>query len=99
MALPSGGATPAAARLGEFDFERHPAQVGEWAARTARAWGSGAAFGANAPEMEDNARYRDWAARMEQHTCSPGSVEALCKWAATIDVRPRAGRPAGADAG
>lgn len=44
-------------------------------------------FGANAPAMRDNARYRDWAARMERHTCSPGSVEALCRWAATVDVR------------
>ena len=26
--------------------------------------------------------------RVERHTCSPGSVEALCQWAATIDVRP-----------
>jgi DNA-binding CsgD family transcriptional regulator len=24
---------------------------------------------------------------MERHTCSPGSVEALCRWAATVDVR------------
>jgi len=38
--------------------------------------------------MRDSARYLEWAARMERHTCSPGSVEALCRWAATIDVRP-----------
>jgi pimeloyl-ACP methyl ester carboxylesterase/DNA-binding CsgD family transcriptional regulator len=75
-------------RLGELDFEADPAQVGEWAARTARAWGSGTTFAARAPAMEDNARYRDWAARMERHTCSPGSVGALCKWAATVDVSP-----------
>jgi pimeloyl-ACP methyl ester carboxylesterase/DNA-binding CsgD family transcriptional regulator len=75
-------------RLGEFDFEADPAQVREWAARTAREWGSGAAFGARAPSMRDNARYREWAARMERHTCSPGSVEALCLCAAAVDVRP-----------
>jgi DNA-binding CsgD family transcriptional regulator len=38
--------------------------------------------------MRDSARYREWAARMERHTCSPGSVEALCRWAAGIDARP-----------
>src|SRR5262245_13796680 len=75
-------------RLGEFDFEADPDQVGEWASSTARAWGSGEVFGARAPSMADSARYREWAARMERHTCSPGSVEALCRWAATIDVRP-----------
>ena len=45
-------------------------------------------FGARAPSMADSARYREWAARMERHTCSPGSVEALARWAAAIDVRP-----------
>ena len=48
----------------------------------------GAVFGASAPALRDNARYRDWAARMERHTCSAGAVGALCRWAATIDVRP-----------
>jgi pimeloyl-ACP methyl ester carboxylesterase/DNA-binding CsgD family transcriptional regulator len=75
-------------RLGEFDFAADPAQVDKWARRTASAWGTGAFFGARAPSMRDNARYRDWAARMERHTCSPGSVEALARWAAAVDVRP-----------
>lgn len=88
QALVLAGGFAKLTRLGGFDFEADPAQVGEWAARSARAWGSGATFGANAPSMRDNARYRDWAARMERHTCSPGAVEALCRWAATIDVRP-----------
>jgi len=35
-----------------------------------------------------HARYRDCAARLERHTCSPGWVEALCRRAATIDVSP-----------
>ena len=25
---------------------------------------------------------------MERHTCSPGAVGALCRWAASVDVRP-----------
>jgi len=62
--------------------------VEDWARRTASAWGTGMAFGARAPSMRDSARYREWAARMERHTCSPGSVEALARWAAAVDVRP-----------
>lgn len=87
QALVLAGGFAKLTRLGEFDFAADPAQVGEWASRTARGWGSDVVFGANAPAMRDNARYRDWAARMERHTCSPGSVEALCRWAATVDVR------------
>ncbi len=75
-------------RLGRYDFEADPTQVDEWAAHYAGAWGTGAILGAGAPETQNDARYRDWAARLERHTCSPGSVEALCRWAATIDVRP-----------
>jgi pimeloyl-ACP methyl ester carboxylesterase len=61
--------------------------AGEWAGSAARAWGSGAIFGGWVPSMAGSARYREWASRMEWHTCSPGSVEALCRWAAAIDVR------------
>ena len=88
QALVLAGGFAKLTRLGGFDFEANPDQVGEWASSTARAWGSGGFFGARAPSMADKARYREWAARMERHTCSPGSVEALCRWAATIDVRP-----------
>jgi pimeloyl-ACP methyl ester carboxylesterase/DNA-binding CsgD family transcriptional regulator len=75
-------------RLGEYDFAADPAEVDEWATRYAAAWGTGAVLGASAPGMRDDGRYRDWAARLERHTCSPGAVEALCRWAAGIDVRP-----------
>lgn len=75
-------------RLGELDFEADPGLVDAWASSTARAWGSGMVFGARAPSMRDNARYREWAARMERHTCSPGSVGALCRLLVTVDVRP-----------
>jgi pimeloyl-ACP methyl ester carboxylesterase/DNA-binding CsgD family transcriptional regulator len=88
QALVLAGGFAKLTRLGEFDFESDPAQIDEWASRTARAWGSGIVLGANAPAMRDNARYRDWAARMERHTCSPGAVAALCRWAAAVDVRP-----------
>jgi pimeloyl-ACP methyl ester carboxylesterase/DNA-binding CsgD family transcriptional regulator len=88
QALVLAGGFAKLTRLGEFDFEADSSQVREWAARTAREWGSGAAFGARAPSMRDNARYREWAARMERHTCSPGSVEVLCLCAAAVDVRP-----------
>jgi pimeloyl-ACP methyl ester carboxylesterase/DNA-binding CsgD family transcriptional regulator len=88
QALVLAGGFAKLTRLGEFDFEADPGLVDEWARSTARRWGSGAVFGARAPSMRDSARYLEWAARMERHTCSPGSVEALCRWAATIDARP-----------
>ena len=91
QALVLAGGFAKLTRLGEFDFASDPNQVGEWARSTARAWGSGEIFGARAPSMADTARYREWAARMERHTCSPGSVEALCRWVATVDVRPLLG--------
>ena len=88
QALVLAGGFAKLTRLGEFDFAANPGLVDEWASSTARAWGSGAVFGARAPSLRDSARYREWAARMERHTCSPGSVEALCRCAAAIDVRP-----------
>ncbi len=88
QALVLAGGFATLTRLGEFNFEADPGLVDEWASSTARRWGSGAMFGARAPSMRDSARYREWAARMERHTCSPGSIEALCRWAAAIDVRP-----------
>src|SRR5690242_19349555 len=91
QALVLAGGFAKLTRLGEFDFEADPGLVDDWARGTAREWGSGAVFGARAPSMRDSARYLEWAARMERHTCSPGSVEALCRWAATIDVRPLLG--------
>ncbi len=88
QALVLAGGFAKLTRLGDADFEADPGQVDAWARGTARAWGSGAFFGARAPSMRDNARYLEWAARMERYTCSPGSVEALCRWTATVDVRP-----------
>lgn len=91
QALVLAGGFAKLTRLGEFDFEADPGLVDEWARGTARRWGSGAVFGARAPSMRDSGRYQEWAARMERHTCSPGSVETLCRWAAAIDVRPLLG--------
>src|SRR5437763_5109741 len=58
-------------RLGEFDFGADPGLVDEWARSTARAWGSGAVFGARAPSMRASARSREWAARVGRPTRSP----------------------------
>jgi len=78
-------------RILGFDFEADPGQVGVWADYAARGWGTGAVLGAHASTMDDSARYRDWAARVERNTCSPGMVAALCRWAASLDVRPLLG--------
>ena len=62
-------------RLGESGLEAEPARVGERASGIARVRGPGVMFGARAPSMRDNARYQDWAARMERTTArSTGSA-------------------------
>jgi hypothetical protein len=79
-------------RLGKSGFEAGPARVHEWASGIARAWGSGVISGARAASMRDNTRYQDWAARMERHTCSPGSAGALPDQERRPRHRCRAGR-------
>jgi pimeloyl-ACP methyl ester carboxylesterase/DNA-binding CsgD family transcriptional regulator len=70
-------------------FER--AALDEQVDAIARAWGTGAMAGAYAPSMRDNERFRDWLARLERHTCSPGMAAASMRWAAKYDVRPLLG--------
>jgi pimeloyl-ACP methyl ester carboxylesterase/DNA-binding CsgD family transcriptional regulator len=74
-------------RVGAYRLD-DPRQVEEWAQQTARVWGTGGAMPAVPEGMDDGARYRDWAARLERHTCSPGAVATLCRWVASVDVRP-----------
>ena len=81
------GGFPKLTRLGEHDFLAHPDSVDVWADQTARVWGTGATLAARAPAMADSQSYRDWAARMERHTCSPGMIAAICRSAASFDVR------------
>lgn len=75
-------------RRGEYDFAANPELVDVWADESARVWGTGVSLVANAPAMAESDGYRQWAARMERHTCSPGMVAAMCRSAATFDVRP-----------
>lgn len=86
-ALVLAGGAARFARLGGYDLD-DPRQVEDWVQRNARGWGTGAAMARYSLGMADNARYRDWAARLERHTCSPGEVAALCRWVASVDVRP-----------
>jgi pimeloyl-ACP methyl ester carboxylesterase/DNA-binding CsgD family transcriptional regulator len=51
-------------------------------------WGSGISVEADAPPMRDDPRYREWAGRLERHSCSPGMVAAMLRKAADYDVRP-----------
>jgi pimeloyl-ACP methyl ester carboxylesterase len=75
-------------RLREYDFDAHPELVDEWADRTADEWGTGAFIARHAPDVADSETYRQWAARMERHTCSPEMVAAMCRSAARWDVQP-----------
>jgi pimeloyl-ACP methyl ester carboxylesterase/DNA-binding CsgD family transcriptional regulator len=75
-------------RIMQFDFEADPGQIDAWAEAAARTWGTGAVLAAHAATMRDSARYREWAARVERNTSSPGTVAAMLRWAARLDVRP-----------
>ncbi len=74
-------------QLEGFDFSQTD-QIDRWADHVARAWGSGASVEAEAPAMVDDDRYRQWAARLERHTCPPGMLAASLRRIATFDVRP-----------
>lgn len=75
-------------RILQFDFEADPGQIDAWAEVATRGWGTGAVLAAHAATMRDSARYREWAARVERNTASPGAVAAMLRWAAQLDVRP-----------
>ncbi len=81
------GATAKLTRCRDFDIGRDPAAVDEWADQFAGAWGSGASVEADAPTMRANAGYREWAGKLERHTCSPGVVSTAIRQAANYDVR------------
>ena len=55
--------------------------------RSRRLWGTGVLVDSYAASMRDDDRYREWAGRMERHTCSPGMAAASLRWAARYDVR------------
>jgi pimeloyl-ACP methyl ester carboxylesterase len=99
QALVLAGGWAKLTRLSGFDFEADPGQVDARADRAARLWGSGAMLGAHSLTMKDSARYREWAARLERHTCSPGNGRGIVP----VGGPPRRGRAAaratGADAG
>ncbi len=78
-------------RLADFDFAANPTEIEVWAEKVSDAWGSGATVGAHAPGRSDDGPYRQWAARLERHTCAPGAAAALYRWAATTDVGPLLG--------
>jgi pimeloyl-ACP methyl ester carboxylesterase/DNA-binding CsgD family transcriptional regulator len=65
-----------------------PDDVDEWIERAVATWGSGASVEAEGPSMAGNVRYRDWAARLERHTSSPGGVAMTLRAAFGYDVRP-----------
>jgi len=76
-------------RIMQFDFESDPGQIDAWAEAAARRWGTGTVLAAHAATMRESARYREWAARVERNTSSPGAVVPMLRWAARLDARTR----------
>jgi pimeloyl-ACP methyl ester carboxylesterase/DNA-binding CsgD family transcriptional regulator len=61
--------------------------VDEWADGIARRWGTGVLFEGESDAVQHDARFREWVARLERHTCSPGMIAATLRWAAHYDIR------------
>ncbi len=91
-ALILAGGAARITRLRDYDFAAHPEQIENWADETARSWGTGALLTRRDPQTPGDARYQNWAGRLERHTCSPGAVAALCRWIAGVDVRAQLDR-------
>ena len=81
------GGSPKMTSAAGFDLGLEPGEIDVWADQIARLWGSGVLVDSYAPSMRDNDRFREWAARLERHTCSPGMAAASLRWAARYDVR------------
>jgi pimeloyl-ACP methyl ester carboxylesterase/DNA-binding CsgD family transcriptional regulator len=70
-----------------YEIGIDPDGVDGWIQRAVAMWGTGASVEAEGPSMAGNVRYREWAARLERHTASPGDVETMTRAAFRYDVR------------
>jgi pimeloyl-ACP methyl ester carboxylesterase/DNA-binding CsgD family transcriptional regulator len=50
-------------------------------------WGTGVSLPGSCPSMMADRRFREWGARLERHSCPPGSVRSVFALAAACDVR------------
>jgi pimeloyl-ACP methyl ester carboxylesterase/DNA-binding CsgD family transcriptional regulator len=51
-------------------------------------WGTGVSLPGSCPSMMADRRFRDWGARVERHSCPPGTVRSVFGLAGACDVRP-----------
>jgi DNA-binding CsgD family transcriptional regulator len=70
-----------------FEIGIDPGDTDGWIQRVVQMWGTGVSVEAEGPSMAGNVRYREWAARLERHTASPGDVETMTRAAFRYDVR------------
>lgn len=70
-----------------YEIGIDPDDVDGWIQRAVAMWGTGASVEAEGPSMAGNVRYREWAARLERHTASPGDVETMARAGFRYDVR------------
>jgi pimeloyl-ACP methyl ester carboxylesterase/DNA-binding CsgD family transcriptional regulator len=50
-------------------------------------WGTGVSLPGSCPSMMADRRFREWGARLERHSCPPGTVRSVFGLAAACDVR------------
>ena len=87
-ARPDRRIAPGDERAPAYDFGLDPDEIDAWVDQVDAALGHRACWSTSyAPAMSDDERFREWAARQERHTCSPGMAAASMRWAARYDVR------------
>jgi pimeloyl-ACP methyl ester carboxylesterase/DNA-binding CsgD family transcriptional regulator len=80
--------SPRLTRATGYDAGMDPTGVDAWVDAVVDRWGQGASVEADGPSMAGNERYREWAARLERHTASPGGVHLAVGASFAYDVRP-----------
>lgn len=75
-------------RAPDYDIGMTSDDVDIWTERAIAGWGTGMTVDTDGPTMAGNARYRQWAARLERHTLSPGGVTMTLRALLRYDVRP-----------
>jgi pimeloyl-ACP methyl ester carboxylesterase/DNA-binding CsgD family transcriptional regulator len=75
-------------RARDYDIGMQIDDVDVWTERMIAGWGTGVTVETDGPTMAGNDRYRQWAARLERHTLSPGRLVMTLRALLSYDVRP-----------
>lgn len=72
----------------DFDLGMDAETFDGWIDLIVRGWGTGVSVEGDSDRVQADARYREFAARLERHSAAPGMVAAALRRGADFDVRP-----------